>query len=173
MVPGDRLDKMTEVLSEQNEQRDPRPIGRFLLGIETYSGQYDPLTFATEFAHIPGNFQKYKHKTAKVGNMNRDIIIDGREVSLEFSIARSALIWTVSIAAEKHRIEDLSTGYIPHGGEQYELHCAKPNSHGIYREYDMQRRTLKQFRYDDMEVLLCIQGLVENLVDTQHYSQDK
>lgn len=161
---------MTEVLSEQNEQRDPRPIGRFLLGFDNFAGKNDPMDFASDFARQPGNFQKYKHRSLAVPGVDTEFLIDGRKVTLEFSIARSALIWTVSIAAEKHRIEDLSTGHIPHGGEQYELHCAKPNSHGMYREYDMQRSTRKQFRYDDTEVLLCIQGLVENLIDTQHYS---
>lgn len=164
---------MTEVLSEQNEQRDPRPIGRFLLGLDGYSGRHDPLTYASQFAHLPGNFQKHKHRSAKVEDINKDIVIDERQVTLEFSIARSALIWTVTVSAERHRMGDIATGYIPHGGEQYELHCAKPKSFGIYRQFDMQRRIMKQHEFDAPDVLNRLQGLVENLLDTQQSNENK
>lgn len=156
---------MTEVLSEQNEQRDGRPIGRFLLGFDDYNGRHDSLTYATDFVNMPGNFQKYKHKRVVVKEANRDIHIDGRDVELAFAIARSALIWTLTVAAERHRVDDLSTGYIPHGGEQYELHCAKPQSFGMYHEYNMQRRIMRQQHFDSPDVLSCLQGVVETLLD--------
>lgn len=164
---------MTEVLSEQNEQRDGRPIGRFLLGFDDYNGHHDSLTYATNFVNIPGNFQKYKHKTVVVKEANNDLRIDGRDVVLAFSIARSALIWTVTVAAERHRIDDLSTGHIPHGGERYELHCAKPKSFGTYREYDMQRRAMRQQEFDSPVLLNRLQGVVETLLGSNLHSENE
>lgn len=164
MVLNDRLEQMTEVLSEQNEQRNGRPIGRFLLGLDDFVGQNDPLEYASRFSHLPGNFQKYRHKRVKVPGASRDILIDGREVTLEFSIARTALIWTVNIAAERHTVEHIGMNYQPHGGEIYELHCSKPKSHGRYVEYGLQRRPLRQNEFDNPTTLNVIQGLVEQLI---------
>lgn len=165
MVQNDRLDQMTEVLSEQNEQRDGRPIGRFLLGFDGFAGQNDPLEYASRFSQLPDNFRKYRHKRATVTGTSKDILIDGREVTLEFTIARTALIWTVNVAAERHTIEDIATNYQPHGGEIYELHCATPQTHGRYIEYGLQRRALRQHEFDSVETLLILQGVVERLVE--------
>lgn len=164
---------MTEVLSEQNEQRDGRPIGRFLLGFDDYVGQYDPLEYATRFSHLQGNFRKYKHKRVNVHEASKDVVIDGRQVTLEFSIARTALIWTVNVAAQRHTIDDIATNYQPHGGETYELHCANPKSHGRYVEYGLQRVPLRQHEFDTPDVLNRLQGLVENLIVAPCCSENK
>lgn len=164
---------MTEVLSEQNEQREPRPIGRFLLGLDDYVGHEDPMEYATRFAQQPDNFRKYRHRSAAVTVMNKEVTIDGRGVTLEFEIGRFALVWTVTVAAERHRIENLATAYIPHGGELYQLHCAKPKSFGTYREYNMQRRIQAQTVFESPEALNHLQGLVETLLNTDRYDQDR
>ncbi|MDQ5982826.1 MAG: hypothetical protein QG549_824 [Patescibacteria group bacterium] len=155
---------MTEVLSEQYEQRDGRPIGRFLLGLDGFAGQNDPLEYASRFSQLPDNFRKYRHKRVKVPGTNKDILIDGREVTLEFSIARTALIWTVNVAAEQHTIEDIAVNYQPHGGEIYELHCAAPQSNGRYIEYGLQRRALRQHEFYQPETLMILQGVVEQII---------
>lgn len=155
---------MTEVLSEQNEQRDGRPIGRFLLGLDGFAGRTDPLEYASKFSQLPDNFRKYRHKRATVTGTSKDILIDGREVTLEFTIARTALIWTVNVAAERHMVEDIAANYQPHGGETYELYCAKPRSRGRYTEYGLQRRALRQHEFDEPDILSKLQGLVERIV---------
>lgn len=164
---------MTEVLSEQNEQREPRPIGRFLLGLDDFVGREDPLEYATRFSQQPDNFRMYRHRSVNVPLANKELTIDGRGVTLEFAIGRSALVWTVTIAAERHRIEDFATAYIPHGGEQYQLHCANPKSFGTYREYGMQRRIQTQKSFETPAALNHLQGLVETLLNTESSNEDR
>lgn len=153
---------MTEVLHDQNEQRNPRPIGRFLLGLEDFSGQFDPIEYAATFARTGDNFQKHKHKSVKVGG--DEVAVDGRSVELEFEISRFAYIWRIIVFAEKHKAEDVSTGYQPHGGETYELHCAMPKSSGCYAEYGNQRNIIRRQEFDDSRHLNMLQGVVERIV---------
>lgn len=153
---------MTEVLNDQNEQRNPRPIGRFLLGMEDFSGEYDPMEYARNFARNGDNFQKHKHKSTRVDG--EELVVDGRKVELEFEISRFAYIWRIIVFAEKHKTEHLATGYQPHGGETYELHCAVPNPSGTYAEYGNQRNIIRRREFDDPEHLNMLQGVVERIV---------
>lgn len=153
---------MTEILREQNEQPDPRPIGRFLLGMQDYHGQHDPFSFAAEFAAQPGNFRKYKHKSSTV-QMDEPIKIDGRQVTLEFKIDHMAYIWKIIVAAEQRRTDNIHTNYLTHGGERYELHCSIPKSHGKYQEYGAQGTALRQMDFDSEPLLRKLQGIVERI----------
>ncbi len=155
---------MTEVLNNQNEERNPRPIGRFLLGLEDYKGEQDPFEYASEFASRPGNFAKFKHKSLNVGN-TRDIMIDGRGMTLDFSISRYAYIWKIIIFAERHLTEHLSTNYTPHGGERYEIRCSVAKSQGSYTEYGVQGMAIKNREFDSAEQLQTLQGLIESIID--------
>lgn len=157
--------QMTEVLNDQNEQRDPRPIGRFLLGLEEYRGKNDPYTYAKEFAMRPGNFSRFKHTSLKVGSHD-EVTVDGRNVELEFEISKYAYIWKIIVFAERHLTEHLSTGYIPHGGERYELHCALPKSHANYYERGVQGRVIRQREFDSEDELQTLQGLIERLIES-------
>lgn len=160
---------MTEVLHEQNEQqetRNPRPIGRFLLGLEEFYGKNDPMDYARTFARTGDNFQRHKHKSVKV--FGDEVMIDGRKVELEFEISRFAYIWRIVVFAEKHLTEHLSTNYNPHGGEMYELHCAVPQSRGSYAEYGNQRNAIRRREFDSAEQLSMLQGVIERVVG-QHY----
>lgn len=154
---------MTEFLREQNEHRDPRPIGRFLLGMHDYAGVHDPFAFAAEFAMQPGNFRKYKHKSANV-QMDEPIQIDGRNVTLEFKIDHMAYIWKIIVAAEQRRAADITTNYLSHGGERYELHCSIPKSHGHYQEFGAQGIALRQMDFDSEFLLQKLQGVVEFII---------
>jgi hypothetical protein len=153
---------MTEVLHDQNEQRNPRPIGRFLLGMEGFEGRYDPIEFASSFARSGDRFQKHKHKSVRVDG--EEVLIDGRKVEVEFKISRYAYIWRIIVFAEKHLTEHLSTNYQPHGGETYELHCAVPKSSGTYAEYGAQRNIIRQREFNEDSQLAILQGVVERVV---------
>lgn len=153
---------MTEVLNNQNEQRDSRPIGRFLLGMEEFEGLHDPVEFAATFARTDGNFHKHRHKSVRVDG--EDVFVDGRKVELEFEISRYAYIWRIIVYAEQHRTEHLSTNYSPHGGETYELRCSTPKPSGTYAEYGNQRNIIRRREFDDPQQLRMLQGVVERIV---------
>lgn len=153
---------MTEVLKHQNEQRDARPIGRFLLGMEDFSGKYNPMEYAEKFARSDGNFQKHKHKSVRVND--EDVMVDGRKVELEFEISEFAYIWRIIVFAERYRTEHLSTNYQPHGGEVYELHCAIPKSSGSYEEYGSQRNIIRRREFDNSDQLNMLQGIIERVI---------
>lgn len=162
---GANIPQMTEVLNTQNEQRQPRPIGRFLLGMEDFSGKNDPVEYAAEFVRSSDNFQKYKHTSVKVDS--EELSIDGRNVELEFEIGRYAYIWRIIVFAEQYKTEHLSTGYQPHGGETYELHCSTPVSSGRYAEYGNLRNIIRRRDIDTPEQLNMLQGVIERLVRLQ------
>ena len=155
---------MTEFFSEQNDQRDPRPIGRFLLGFEDYEETADPFTYAVAFAHLPGHFERHKHKSVKIEDANEKVI-DGRSVQLEFKVDRYSYIWKLTIAAEKRHGEDIGTGYVSHGGEQYELHSSVSKNVGYYREYNSQGGVVRERQFDSAEELTALQSLVEQLLE--------
>lgn len=154
---------MTEVLQDQNEQRNPRPVGRFLLGLEEYEGRHDPFEFAMQYASRPGAFLLHKHVSAKV-EVAKDLTIDDRDVKLEFAIERSAYVWRIIVAAERHKTQHLADAYLPHGGELYELRCAQPNSIAVYHEYGVQGRTLRSRKFEEHPLLQKLQGVVEHLL---------
>ena len=167
MLSSANLFKMSEYdqAPTQNEIRDLRPIGRFLLGLEDYKGEHDRMTYAEEFGRRPGNFQKYRHKSLKVSEADQELFLDGRKVTLEFSIDRYAYIWKIIVAAEVRLTEHIGTNYHSHGGEQYELHCASPKSSGSYSEYGSQGKPIREREFDSEEILNKIQGIVERLVE--------
>ena len=158
---------MTEVLPTQNDQqRNPRPIGRFLLGFEQYAETKDPFAYAAEFAHLPGNFEKYKHTSLKIESAG-DEAIDDRGVQLEFMIDRYSYVWKIIVAAERHKTEDIGRNYVTHGGEQYELHCSVSKNIGYYREYTSQGMIMRERQIESGDELQTLQGLIEQLVDRE------
>jgi hypothetical protein len=147
----------------QHENRDLRPIGRFLLGLESKAETDDLFLYAREFARRPGNFEKHKHKMRKIETSNA-ALIDDRGVQLEFMIDKFSYVWKITVAGEPHKIEDLRTSYNPHGGEQYELHCSVSKNIGYYREYGTQGNVIRQREFEDSEQLQILQGFVEHLL---------
>jgi hypothetical protein len=155
---------MTEVLNDQNEQRNPRPIGRFLLGLEGYTSEHDPFEYAKNFVSQSGNFHKYRNKFLKIKEQH-ELDIDGRAVELEFSVSRNAYIWKVIMAAEQFSTESIGTAYVPHGVDKYELRCAQPKSRAEYRESNVQGIVIRRREFADDERLAMLQGLVERLLE--------
>lgn len=154
---------MTEIISEQKDQRDPRPIGRFLLGFEISTETRDPFTYARDYSRLPGNFEKHKHKSIKIEDTN-ELTLDGRNVELEFMIDRFGYVWKITIAAEARTSAQLATNYMTHGGEQYELHCSVLKNAGHYREYNSQGGIVRTRQLDSTEELGALQDIVERLL---------
>ena len=155
---------MPEVLNEQNEERDPRPIGRFLLGLEDYASEHSPFEYAKEFVSRAGNFQKYRNKFLKI-NGQHAVEVDGRAAELEFSIGRNAFIWRIVMAAERFSTEHIGKAHIPNGVQKYELHCMQPKTRAKYHEFNVQGMVIRQREFNDEEQVTMLQGLVERLLE--------
>lgn len=99
--------------------------------------------------------------------------IDDRDVELEFSIERFAYVWSIRVAAERHKTEHLKTNYVPHGGEQYELHCAESMLLGKYYEYGAQGNKMRKREFTSSEFLRKLQGVVERMIELPNTSLDE
>lgn len=156
--------QMREIL-QPHDNSDERPIGRFLIGLEQYSGQHDPYEFAREFAGNSDNFQRYKHNSREVPDI-KYLEVDGRRVFLEFCVERYAYVWRIAVAAERlDHAEAIRKNQHPHGGERYELHCATPASRGKYYERGSQGSVIREKEFETKAELNKLQGLVEALLN--------
>jgi hypothetical protein len=152
---------MRERITSHEAPKEERPIGRFLLDIEDTVSEEDPYEYARQFVRRPGNFEKYKHKSIKVGTAN----MDGHIVDVEFKIDRFEYVWKVSASGEEYGIDHISRGSIPLGGEIYELHCAEKGTSGSYAELNVQRSVIRSKEFESEKNLQLLQGLIESIVD--------
>jgi hypothetical protein len=146
---------MSEIAPTQNNNQEERPLGRFLLSLETVEGKRDIYTYASQFAGDYDDILNKKWKAAKVSVEE----INGQRVELEFAkdlVGQGSYTWRLYA-----------------GNEQYDIDSSQDDEpYGTYYELTSQRSILRKHKIGSAAVLNSLQSVIEHMTDTRNFHKN-